>query len=53
MVIIIVQHLLDYSILTLKALDRLVLTGKLPTARLDVVIVITYFGADSFFLAFA
>ena len=52
MVIIIVQHLLDYSILTLKALDRLVLTGKLPTARLDV-IVITYFGADSFFLAFA
>ena len=38
---IIMQHLSDYSILTLKALDRLVLSGTLPTAQFDIVIVIT------------
>ena len=36
-----VEHLSDHSILTLKALDRLVLPGTLRMARLDFVIVIT------------
>ena len=43
------QHLSDYSILTLKTLDRLVLPGTLPTARLDFVIVITWFGILFYF----
>ena len=53
-IIIIVQYLSDYSILILKALDRLVLPGTLSTARFDFVIVITWFGtiSNNFFLTF-
>ena len=55
-IIIIVQYLSYYSMLTLKALDRLVLPGTLSTARFDFVIVITWLGlgvvSNIFFLAF-